>query len=97
MRMVSPMQKVKKIPMRQCIACRSQKPKRELMRIVRNPEGQLLLDLKGKLPGRGAYICVSGSCLHKATKENLFARHLDAKPDAGLLAELEDLIGDNPN
>jgi predicted RNA-binding protein YlxR (DUF448 family) len=94
MRMVSPAVKVKKIPMRQCIACRTKKPKRELMRIVRDPEGHLHLDLKGKSPGRGAYICVSGACLRKATKENLFARHLDAKPDAALLAELDDLFGD---
>jgi len=91
------MVKVKKIPMRQCIACRNQKPKRELVRIVRNNQGQLLFDQKGKLPGRGAYLCVSADCLRKAVKENLFARHLDIKPDAALLAELENLIGDNPD
>lgn len=91
------MQKVRKVPLRQCIACRSQRPKRELMRIVRTREGQLLLDYKGKLPGRGAYICVSADCLHKAVKENLFFRHLDKKPDAALLAELENLLGDQPD
>jgi len=88
------MNKVRKIPLRQCIACRNQKPKRELVRIVRNAEGQLLFDPKGKLPGRGAYLCVSADCLHKAIKENLFTRHLDSTPDPALLAELEDLIGD---
>lgn len=97
MRKVNLVQKVKKIPLRQCIACRTKKPKREMVRIVRNPQGKLLLDLKGKLPGRGAYICVSGDCFRKATIDHLFARHLDAKPDAQLLAELENLIGDNPN
>ena len=91
------MNKIKKIPMRQCIACRTQRPKRELVRIVRNNQGQLLFDHKGKLPGRGAYLCVSANCLHRAVKENLFARHLDTKPDAALLAELENLIGDNPD
>jgi hypothetical protein len=91
------MTKVRKIPQRQCIACRNQRPKRELVRIVRNAEGHLLFDPKGKLPGRGAYLCVSANCLHKAIKENLFARHLNSTPDPALLAELEHLIGDQPD
>ena len=45
----------KKIPMRQCVGCREMKPKKELIRVVRSPEGQVSLDFKGKLPGRGAY------------------------------------------
>ena len=47
----------KKIPMRQCLGCREMKPKRELIRVVRSPEGEISLDFKGKAPGRGAYIC----------------------------------------
>ena len=46
----------KKIPMRQCLGCREMKPKRELIRVVRSPEGEISLDFKGKAPGRGAYI-----------------------------------------
>ena len=47
----------KKIPMRQCVGCREMKPKRELIRVVRSPEGEIALDFRGKNPGRGAYIC----------------------------------------
>ena len=47
----------KKIPMRQCLGCREMFPKRELIRVVRSPEGELSLDFKGKAPGRGAYLC----------------------------------------
>ena len=47
----------RKIPMRQCLGCRTMFPKRELIRVVRSPEGRLSLDFKGKAPGRGAYLC----------------------------------------
>ena len=59
-------QKVKKIPMRQCLGCNEHKPKRELVRVVRLPDGECVLDLKGKVSGRGAYICPCLSCLKKA-------------------------------
>lgn len=91
------MKKVRKVPLRQCIACREQKPKRELLRIVRNQDGELLVDYKGKVPGRGAYICPGASCLARAQKEKLFMRHLGVTPSAALLAELEDLLGDHSN
>mgnify|MGYP000981582716 FL=1 len=91
------MNRTRKVPLRQCIACRTKRPKRELMRIVRTGEGELLLDHKGKMPGRGAYICVSAACLNKAVKEGLFARHLEVKPGPALLAELEYLLGDRPD
>ena len=58
----------KKIPMRQCLGCREMKPKRELIRVVRSPEGEIGLDFKGKAAGRGAYICPSVDCLKKAVK-----------------------------
>ena len=47
----------KKIPMRQCLGCRTMHPKRELIRAVRSPAGEITLDFKGKAPGRGAYLC----------------------------------------
>ena len=50
------MPKAKKIPMRTCIACREEKPKKEMLRVVRNADGAISLDFSGKLPGRGAYI-----------------------------------------
>ena len=58
----------KKIPMRQCLGCREMKPKKELIRVVRSPEGDISLDFKGKAPGRGAYICPNAQCLKKAVR-----------------------------
>ena len=64
----------KKIPMRQCLGCRVMKPKRELIRVVRSPEGDVSLDFKGKLPGRGAYVCPDPACLKRATKSKALSR-----------------------
>jgi len=58
----------KKIPMRQCVGCREMKSKRELIRVVRSPEGDVNIDFKGKAPGRGAYLCPDDACLKKAVK-----------------------------
>ena len=58
----------KKIPMRQCIGCREKKPKRELIRVVRPPEGEVTLDFSGKMNGRGAYLCKDPACLKRAAK-----------------------------
>ena len=58
----------KKIPVRQCLGCREHKPKNELIRVVRSPEGEISLDFRGKKPGRGAYLCPSRECLEKARK-----------------------------
>lgn len=62
------MQTPKKIPMRQCLGCREMKPKRELIRVVRSPEGEIALDFRGKAPGRGAYLCPDAECLRRAVK-----------------------------
>mgnify|MGYP001040680265 FL=1 len=64
----------KKIPMRQCLGCREMKPKRELIRVVRSPEGEIALDFKGKAPGRGAYICPAPACLKQAIKAKALER-----------------------
>ncbi|MBQ6543102.1 MAG: YlxR family protein [Clostridia bacterium] len=56
------------IPMRKCTGCNEMKPKKELVRVVRSPEGEVSLDLTGKKPGRGAYVCRDASCLAKARK-----------------------------
>ena len=61
-------QKQQQIPMRTCIGCGTEKPKKELVRVVRDPEGQLSVDLTGKKNGRGAYICHDTECLKKAKK-----------------------------
>lgn len=69
---------LKKIPMRMCVGCREMKPKIELVRIVKSAEGEIKLDLTGKLNGRGAYICKCEECLKKAEKSNALQRALEA-------------------
>lgn len=69
----------KKIPMRQCLGCREMKPKRELIRVVRSPEGEISLDFKGKASGRGAYVCPNPACLKKAVKARVLERAFSAQ------------------
>ena len=61
--------KPKKIPMRMCVGCRESKPKRELIRVVRAPDGTVSMDPGGKKPGRGAYVCRQESCLMRAIRQ----------------------------
>ncbi len=68
----------KKIPMRQCVGCREMKPKKELIRVVRSPEGAVSLDFKGKLPGRGAYVCPDAECLKRAKRSKALERAFSA-------------------
>ena len=69
----------KKIPMRQCLGCREMKPKRELLRVVRSPEGTVSLDLKGKANGRGAYVCRNSECLKKAIRSKAISRAFETE------------------
>lgn len=71
------MPKPRKIPMRMCVGCREMKPKRELLRIVKSPEGEIAFDRVGKAPGRGAYICPSQECLTRAVKQRQLERALE--------------------
>ena len=89
--------KQKKIPVRRCVGCNAQRPKRELVRVVRSPEGEISIDLRGKAPGRGAYLCPSPACLKKAQKNRALERAFDVPIPAEiyeqLAAELE-VLGD---
>lgn len=67
----------KKIPQRQCMGCRERKAKRELIRVVRSPEGEVSLDFGGKKNGRGAYICSNPECLKKAIRSKALDRSLE--------------------
>ena len=67
----------KKIPQRQCMGCRERADKRDLIRVVRTPEGYVQLDFSGKLGGRGAYICPKADCLKKAQKAKSLERSLE--------------------
>ena len=69
------MQKVRKIPQRQCVGCREMKDKKSLIRVVKSPEGAISLDFVGKKPGRGAYVCPAAACLAKARKSKALDRY----------------------
>lgn len=75
-------QKQRKIPLRQCLGCNERKPKKELLRVVRTPEGEIELDFNGKRSGRGAYICHDVKCLRKARKSGRIGKNLECEiPD----------------
>ena len=69
----------KKIPQRMCLGCREHKDKKELVRVVRSPEGEVSVDLTGRKNGRGAYICRSRDCLKKARKQKAISRALNCE------------------
>ena len=71
--------KVKKIPMRQCLGCNEHKPKAELLREVRSPEGEISLDFRGKKSGRGAYICHDVKCLRRVRKSKRVDKALECE------------------
>ena len=79
----------KKIPMRQCVGCREMKVKKELIRVVKSPEGDLSLDFKGKAPGRGAYLCPNPECLKKAIKSRALERALSVPVPEDVRVRLE--------
>lgn len=80
---------VKKVPMRSCCGCREKKPKRELVRVVRSPEGEVSFDLTGRKAGRGAYLCNNRSCLAKAVKSRALSRALECEIPDEVLTLLE--------
>ena len=69
-----PTQTVKNIPQRSCLGCRTSRDKDELIRFVLSPQGEIVPDLESKLPGRGAYTCISVQCLHSALRQRQFSR-----------------------
>ena len=69
--------KPKKIPMRMCVGCREMKEKKELIRVVRSPEGEVSLDPGGKNSGRGAYVCRNAECLRRAIRQRQLERQLN--------------------
>ena len=78
----------KKIPMRQCDGCREMRPKKELVRVVKSPEGTISLDFRGKAPGRGAYLCPNAECLKKAIRAKALERAFDVQIPQEILDEL---------
>ena len=95
-----PAKRPKHVPLRSCISCRETKPKRELLRIVRTPDGHVLVDATGKKSGRGAYLCAKLSCWENAIKKKRFEQEfeltLSDEDRAGLDAFIATLPKDEP-
>ena len=79
----------KSIPQRQCVGCREKKPKPELIRVVRAPDGGISLDARGKAAGRGAYLCGRPECLKKARKSRAIERALSVTVPETVYDQLE--------
>ncbi len=86
----------KHVPQRRCIICGEQRPKQELVRVVRTPAGDLVVDAGPKVSGRGAYVCRATDCLHKAADGKRIARVLQAGPVGEAAAVLQSLACDAP-
>ncbi len=84
---------MKQIPMRTCIACREEKPKREMLRVVKNAAGEIRLDLSGKLPGRGAYLCDSAECIKKLRKYRLLNKNFSCEVPDEVYSRIEEEYG----
>ncbi len=84
--------KVKKIPQRMCTGCMEMKPKKELIRVVKNKENEISIDLHGKKPGRGAYICRNIDCLEKAVKTKRLERNLETKISEEIYDKLKEEV-----
>ena len=82
----------RKVPMRKCVGCNEMKPKKELVRVVRSKEGDVSLDLKGKRPGRGAYLCRNKACLKKARKSKRIENALEVTISQELYESMESEI-----
>ncbi|MBE6556615.1 MAG: YlxR family protein [Ruminococcaceae bacterium] len=83
-------QKKRKIPLRQCLGCNEHKPKSELLRVVRSPEGEVSLDFTGKKSGRGAYVCPSARCLARARKSGRIEKNLECRVSDEVYARMEE-------
>lgn len=88
------MNKPKKIPLRKCLATNQQFPKKEMIRVVRTPEGSVIVDEKGKANGRGAYISKSLSAVDIAQKKKLFDRQLEVEVPQEIYNQLRQIIGE---
>ena len=87
--------KQRKAPERQCLGCNGHFMKKELLRVVRSPEGDVSLDFTGKKSGRGAYVCRCVECLKKAMKSQRLSRNLDCEIPEEIYAEMEKELFEN--
>jgi predicted RNA-binding protein YlxR (DUF448 family) len=87
--------KPKKIPSRKCLGCMQSFPKKDLIRLVRSPEGDISLDFTGKKSGRGAYICQNAACFAKAKKAKRFEKNLECQIPEEVYLSLEEELKNN--
>lgn len=85
----------RRIPLRMCTGCGEMKPKKELVRVVKSPEGEISLDLTGRKPGRGAYVCPNASCLAAARKARRFERAFSCQIPAEVYDRMEEELTAN--
>jgi predicted RNA-binding protein YlxR (DUF448 family) len=88
-------QKKKKTPERQCLGCNEHRPKMELLRVVRTPDGEIVLDFTGKKSGRGAYICRNVSCLKKARRSKRIDHNLNVTIPEEVYDRMESELSEN--
>ena len=79
----------KRVPLRKCLGCMSSFPKKDLVRVLKTPEGEVIIDLSGKKSGRGAYICKDKACLKKAIKAKRIQSNLEVEIPEAIYLELE--------
>ncbi len=89
--------KPRKVPMRKCVATQVQLPKKEMIRIVRTPEGEVKIDLVGKVNGRGAYLSKSLEAINLAKQKNILEKHLETSIKEEIYQELIDIINNEQN
>lgn len=82
----------RRLPERTCLGCQTVKPKREMIRIVRTPEGNLVIDETGKKSGRGAYVCPDPNCVELLRKGKRLEKALEVSPPPSLFEELRERI-----
>lgn len=80
--------KMRKVPLRKCVVTNEMKPKKELIRVVRTPEGEVVIDPTGKKSGRGAYVSNKEECFLEAKKKDIFSKHLNVKVSSEIYDQL---------
>lgn len=83
---------MKNIPMRMCLACRQMQPKKTLVRVVKTPEGEIIVDKTGKANGRGAYLCKNADCLTKCEKTKALARQFETTVPKEIYDQIREII-----
>lgn len=89
--------KTKKVPLRMCTGCGEMKPKKELVRVVKSPEGEISIDLTGKKPGRGAYVCPKRECLRAARKARRLEKAFSGPIPAEVYERMEEELPPDEN